>query len=139
MNLATVRNIQGLHAPLKLQMEYRAARQVCLMLSWFGLRGASRLVSFDNLTVYCITFTSPAFSRSSGCPSCRAPTWPWTRYGASTNPSASRTYSTVRPPLQHGSIVSLLTPPPPVLVNVGGWVQEMPKHDYTVHISRDIL
>ena len=28
MNFATIRNIQGLHAPLKLQMEYRAARQV---------------------------------------------------------------------------------------------------------------
>uniref|UniRef100_A0A8D3E5K5 Proteasome maturation protein n=1 Tax=Scophthalmus maximus TaxID=52904 RepID=A0A8D3E5K5_SCOMX len=28
MNFSTLRNIQGLHAPLKLQMEYRAARQV---------------------------------------------------------------------------------------------------------------
>ncbi|XP_016418265.1 proteasome maturation protein-like [Sinocyclocheilus rhinocerous] len=28
MNFNTLRNIQGLHAPLKLQMEYRAARQV---------------------------------------------------------------------------------------------------------------
>lgn len=31
MNFSTLRNIQGLHAPLKLQMEYRAARQVCLV------------------------------------------------------------------------------------------------------------
>lgn len=28
MSFSTLRNIQGLHAPLKLQMEYRAARQV---------------------------------------------------------------------------------------------------------------
>ncbi|PWA25030.1 hypothetical protein CCH79_00016005, partial [Gambusia affinis] len=28
VNFSTLRNIQGLHAPLKLQMEYRAARQV---------------------------------------------------------------------------------------------------------------
>uniref|UniRef100_A0A668TBW1 Proteasome maturation protein n=1 Tax=Oreochromis aureus TaxID=47969 RepID=A0A668TBW1_OREAU len=28
MNFSTLRNIQGLHAPLKLQMEYRAARQI---------------------------------------------------------------------------------------------------------------
>lgn len=33
MNFSTLRNIQGLHAPLKLQMEYRAARQVTLYLS----------------------------------------------------------------------------------------------------------
>lgn len=33
MNFSTLRNIQGLHAPLKLQMEYRAARQVCLVKS----------------------------------------------------------------------------------------------------------
>ncbi len=31
MNFNTLRNIQGLHAPLKLQMEYRAARQVLLV------------------------------------------------------------------------------------------------------------
>ena len=30
LNFSTLRNIQGLHAPLKLQMEYRAARQVLL-------------------------------------------------------------------------------------------------------------
>lgn len=38
MNFNTLRNIQGLHAPLKLQMEYRAARQVlfdsCLHVSY---------------------------------------------------------------------------------------------------------
>ncbi|KAJ8375672.1 hypothetical protein SKAU_G00062520 [Synaphobranchus kaupii] len=28
MNFSTLRNIQGLHAPLKLQMEYRAAKQI---------------------------------------------------------------------------------------------------------------
>lgn len=33
MNFSTLRNIQGLHAPLKLQMEYRAARQVTAHLS----------------------------------------------------------------------------------------------------------
>lgn len=33
MNFSTLRNIQGLHAPLKLQMEYRAARQVTTSLS----------------------------------------------------------------------------------------------------------
>lgn len=33
MNFSTLRNIQGLHAPLKLQMEYRAARQVCRVKS----------------------------------------------------------------------------------------------------------
>uniref|UniRef100_A0AAX7TXS4 Proteasome maturation protein n=1 Tax=Astatotilapia calliptera TaxID=8154 RepID=A0AAX7TXS4_ASTCA len=32
MNFSTLRNIQGLHAPLKLQMEYRAARQVAAVL-----------------------------------------------------------------------------------------------------------
>ncbi len=31
MNFNTLRNIQGLHAPLKLQMEYRATRQVLLV------------------------------------------------------------------------------------------------------------
>lgn len=35
MNLSTLRSIQGLHAPLKLQMEYRAARQVTASLLVF--------------------------------------------------------------------------------------------------------
>lgn len=35
MNFSTLRNIQGLHAPLKLQMEYRAARQVTHKLNVF--------------------------------------------------------------------------------------------------------
>lgn len=41
MNFSTLRNIQGLHAPLKLQMEYRAARQVA---------------PFSGVLVFCFSF-----------------------------------------------------------------------------------
>ncbi|XP_034027319.1 proteasome maturation protein [Thalassophryne amazonica] len=56
MNLSTLRNIQGLHAPLKLQMEYRAARQIQRLpflqssnLALDTLRGGDESVSFDDI------------------------------------------------------------------------------------------
>ncbi|XP_045558038.1 proteasome maturation protein isoform X2 [Salmo salar] len=72
MNFSTLRNIQGLHAPLKLQMEYRAARQ--------------RIPSLF-----------PPHLRSSACRSCRAHTWLWTLLKGTMRASALRTSSTIQP------------------------------------------
>ncbi|XP_034415920.1 proteasome maturation protein-like isoform X2 [Cyclopterus lumpus] len=60
MNFSTLRSIQGLHAPLKLQMEYRAARQ---------------FVSHSSLPLLSVLLPPP--SRSSVCRSCRVQTWLW--------------------------------------------------------------
>ncbi|XP_077410566.1 proteasome maturation protein isoform X2 [Vanacampus margaritifer] len=56
MNLSTLRNIQGLHAPLKLQMEYRAARQVQRLpflqssnLALDILRGTDESIGFEDI------------------------------------------------------------------------------------------
>ncbi|XP_062867375.1 proteasome maturation protein [Trichomycterus rosablanca] len=56
MNLSTLRNIQGLHAPLKLQMEYRAARQIQRLpflpssnLALDTLRGTDDSISFEDI------------------------------------------------------------------------------------------
>ncbi|AWP20865.1 putative proteasome maturation protein [Scophthalmus maximus] len=56
MNFSTLRNIQGLHAPLKLQMEYRAARQIQRLpflqssnLALDTLRGSDESIGFDDI------------------------------------------------------------------------------------------
>ncbi|KAG7249190.1 hypothetical protein CRUP_021405 [Coryphaenoides rupestris] len=56
MDLATVRNIQGLHAPLKLQMEYRAARQIQRLpflpssnLALDTLRASDETICFEDI------------------------------------------------------------------------------------------
>ncbi|XP_054621707.1 proteasome maturation protein [Dunckerocampus dactyliophorus] len=56
MNFSTLRNIQGLHAPLKLQMEYRAARQIQRLpflqssnLALDTLRGTDENIGFEDI------------------------------------------------------------------------------------------
>ncbi|XP_072307421.1 proteasome maturation protein [Eucyclogobius newberryi] len=56
MNLSTVRNIQGLHAPLKLQMEYRAAQQIQRLpflpssnVALESLRGGDEMIGFEDV------------------------------------------------------------------------------------------
>ncbi|XP_063059458.1 proteasome maturation protein [Engraulis encrasicolus] len=56
MNFSTLRNIQGLHAPLKLQMEYRAARQIQRLpflqssnLAIDTLRGTDDMIGFEDI------------------------------------------------------------------------------------------
>ncbi|XP_051533295.1 proteasome maturation protein-like isoform X2 [Myxocyprinus asiaticus] len=54
MNFNTLRNIQGLHAPLKLQMEYRAARQRLPFLPSSNLaldtlRGSDDTIGFEDI------------------------------------------------------------------------------------------
>lgn len=56
MNLSSLRNIQGLHAPLKLQMEFRAARQVQRLpflqsshLALDTLRGSDESIGFEDV------------------------------------------------------------------------------------------
>ncbi|CAL8293068.1 unnamed protein product [Lota lota] len=56
MNFATIRNIQGLHAPLKLQMEYRAARQIQRLpflqssnLALDTLRNSDESIGFEDI------------------------------------------------------------------------------------------
>ncbi|KAG7216763.1 hypothetical protein INR49_021160 [Caranx melampygus] len=56
MNFSTLRNIQGLHAPLKLQMEYRAARQIQRLpflqssnLALDTLRGSDECIGFEDI------------------------------------------------------------------------------------------
>ncbi|XP_061661389.1 proteasome maturation protein [Syngnathoides biaculeatus] len=56
MNFSSLRNIQGLHAPLKLQMEYRAARQIQRLpflpssnLALDILRGTDESVGFEDI------------------------------------------------------------------------------------------
>uniref|UniRef100_A0A9J8B060 Proteasome maturation protein n=2 Tax=Cyprinus carpio TaxID=7962 RepID=A0A9J8B060_CYPCA len=56
MNFNTLRNIQGLHAPLKLQMEYRAARQIQRLpflpssnLALDTLRGSDDTIGFEDI------------------------------------------------------------------------------------------
>ncbi|MBN3304154.1 proteasome maturation protein [Amia ocellicauda] len=55
MNFTTLRNIQGLHAPLKLQMEYRAARQIQRLpflqssnIALDTLRGNDEAIGFED-------------------------------------------------------------------------------------------
>ncbi|XP_031428609.1 proteasome maturation protein [Clupea harengus] len=56
MNFSTLRNIQGLHAPLKLQMEYKAARQIQRLpflqssnLALDTLRGSDDTIGFEDI------------------------------------------------------------------------------------------
>ncbi|XP_077364864.1 proteasome maturation protein isoform X2 [Festucalex cinctus] len=56
MNFSTLRNIQGLHAPLKLQMEYRAARRIQRLpflqssnLALDILRGTDESIGFEDI------------------------------------------------------------------------------------------
>ncbi|TRY98381.1 hypothetical protein DNTS_021802 [Danionella cerebrum] len=56
MNFNTLRNIQGLHAPLKLQMEYRAARQIQRLpflpssnLALDTLKGSDDTIGFEDI------------------------------------------------------------------------------------------
>ncbi|XP_068160219.1 proteasome maturation protein [Antennarius striatus] len=56
MNFSSLRNIQGLHAPLKLQMEYRAARQIQRLpflpssnLALDTLRGSNDTIGFEDI------------------------------------------------------------------------------------------
>ncbi|XP_019722454.1 proteasome maturation protein [Hippocampus comes] len=56
MNFSSLRNIQGLHAPLKLQMEYRAARQIQRLpflqssnLALDTLRGTDESIGFEDI------------------------------------------------------------------------------------------
>uniref|UniRef100_A0A8C7JCA8 Proteasome maturation protein n=1 Tax=Oncorhynchus kisutch TaxID=8019 RepID=A0A8C7JCA8_ONCKI len=56
MNFSNLRNIQGLHAPLKLQMEYRAARQIQRLpflqsshLALDTLKGNDESISFEDI------------------------------------------------------------------------------------------
>ncbi|XP_008436617.1 proteasome maturation protein [Poecilia reticulata] len=56
INFSTLRNIQGLHAPLKLQMEYRAARQIQRLpflpssnLALDTLRGSDECIGFEDI------------------------------------------------------------------------------------------
>ncbi|XP_060920556.1 proteasome maturation protein [Labrus mixtus] len=69
MNLSTLRNIQGLHAPLKLQMEYRAARQIQRLpflqsshLALDTLRGSDDVIGFEDI------LSDPAQSEMMGEP-----------------------------------------------------------------------
>ncbi|CAM9593029.1 unnamed protein product [Bubo scandiacus] len=55
-NFATLRNIQGLHAPLKLQMEFRAVKQVQRLpflhssnIALDTLRGNAECISFEDI------------------------------------------------------------------------------------------
>ena len=100
MNFSTLRNIQGLHAPLKLQMEYRAARQVThkLNILVIHLHSSDRPLPFGFSP--CLLFVFKSFSsipsRSSVCRSYRVQTWLWIHCEAMTSASALRTSSTVR-------------------------------------------
>ncbi|XP_041817879.1 proteasome maturation protein [Chelmon rostratus] len=56
INFSTLRNIQGLHAPLKLQMEYRAARQIQRLpflqssnLALDTLQGSDEAIGFEDI------------------------------------------------------------------------------------------
>ncbi|XP_018616359.1 proteasome maturation protein [Scleropages formosus] len=56
MNFSTLRNIQGLHAPLKLQMEYRATRQIQRLpflqssnIALDTLRGNDESIGFEDV------------------------------------------------------------------------------------------
>uniref|UniRef100_A0A4W4GVU5 Proteasome maturation protein n=1 Tax=Electrophorus electricus TaxID=8005 RepID=A0A4W4GVU5_ELEEL len=56
MNFSTLRNIQGLHAPLKLQMEYRAAKQIQRLpflpssnLALDTLKGTDESIGFEDI------------------------------------------------------------------------------------------
>uniref|UniRef100_A0A3Q4IGI2 Proteasome maturation protein n=1 Tax=Neolamprologus brichardi TaxID=32507 RepID=A0A3Q4IGI2_NEOBR len=70
MNFSTLRNIQGLHAPLKLQMEYRAARQVIQRLPFLQssnlaldtLRNSDESIGFEDI------LNDPAHSEVMGEP-----------------------------------------------------------------------
>ncbi|KAM3860315.1 proteasome maturation protein [Diretmus argenteus] len=69
MNLSTLRNIQGLHAPLKLQMETRAARQIQRLpflqssnLALDTLRGNDECIGFEDI------LNDPAQSEMTGEP-----------------------------------------------------------------------
>lgn len=63
MNFSTLRNIQGLHAPLKLQMEYRAARQVCRVKSIIlPLTSFQCLIDVFDPQPFCLFFTDSAFA-----------------------------------------------------------------------------
>ncbi|KAM8880976.1 proteasome maturation protein [Synchiropus splendidus] len=69
MNFSTLRNIQGLHAPLKLQMEYRAARQIQRLpflqssnLALDTLRGGDETIGFEDI------LNDPAMSEVMGEP-----------------------------------------------------------------------
>ncbi|NWR87869.1 POMP protein, partial [Furnarius figulus] len=55
-NLATLRNIQGIHAPLKLQMEFRAVKQVQRLpflhssnMALDTLRGNDECIGFEDI------------------------------------------------------------------------------------------
>uniref|UniRef100_A0A8B9EWC7 Proteasome maturation protein n=1 Tax=Amazona collaria TaxID=241587 RepID=A0A8B9EWC7_9PSIT len=81
-NFATLRNIQGLHAPLKLQMEFRAVKQVQRLpflhssnLALDTLRGNDGSISFEDILngKYIVlnvmeTFTVPKFYLQSSLP-----------------------------------------------------------------------
>uniref|UniRef100_A0AAZ3NSX7 Proteasome maturation protein n=1 Tax=Oncorhynchus tshawytscha TaxID=74940 RepID=A0AAZ3NSX7_ONCTS len=63
MNFSNLRNIQGLHAPLKLQMEYRAARQIQRLpflqsshLALDTLKGNDESISFEDIlnALFCV-------------------------------------------------------------------------------------
>lgn len=92
MNLSTLRSIQGLHAPLKLQMEYRAARQVTASLELFILLFLLVLMLFFAIPAN----VCPTLPRSSVCHSYRVQTWRWTHCEAVTTLSVLRTSSMVR-------------------------------------------
>uniref|UniRef100_H3CTM9 Proteasome maturation protein n=2 Tax=Tetraodon nigroviridis TaxID=99883 RepID=H3CTM9_TETNG len=56
LSFSTLRSIQGLHAPLKLQMEYRAARQIQRLpflpssnLAVDTLRGSDESIGFEDI------------------------------------------------------------------------------------------
>ncbi|KAG8452857.1 hypothetical protein GDO86_004592, partial [Hymenochirus boettgeri] len=56
VNLSTLRNIQGLHAPLKLQMEFKAVKQVQRLpfisssnIALDTLRGNDECIGFDDI------------------------------------------------------------------------------------------
>ncbi|XP_006138982.2 proteasome maturation protein isoform X2 [Pelodiscus sinensis] len=56
MNLSTLRNIQGLHAPLKLQMEFKAAKQIQRLpflhssnIALDTLRGNDECIGFEDI------------------------------------------------------------------------------------------
>ncbi|KAG9491911.1 proteasome maturation protein [Eleutherodactylus coqui] len=56
VSFSTLRNIQGLHAPLKLQMEYRAAKQIQRLpflqssnIALDTLRGNDESISFEDI------------------------------------------------------------------------------------------
>ncbi|XP_028655242.1 proteasome maturation protein [Erpetoichthys calabaricus] len=56
MNFCTLRNIQGLHAPLKLQMEFRAAKQIQRLpflpssnIALDTLRGTDECIGFEDI------------------------------------------------------------------------------------------